>query len=47
MDNYINPFESLFKIWEMGLYPMLLFNGDYVIIAIDPKSKEPFCIIKN
>ncbi len=37
-----NPFASLFSIWELGLYPMLLFNGNYVLIAIDGGTGDDF-----
>lgn len=31
----LNPFEPLVSLWELGLYPMLLFDGNYVLIEID------------
>lgn len=37
-----NPFESLFAVWELGLYPMLLYNGNYVLVAIDSSVGNKF-----
>ncbi len=45
LDDQENPFEPLFSIWELGLYPMLLYNGNYVLVAIDTSAEGPFNIV--
>lgn len=40
-----DPYAPLAAIWELGLYPMLLHNHDYLLIVIDESYQGPFKVI--
>lgn len=40
----VNPFESLWNVWKMGLYPMLLHNNDYLLVELDSTNTTEFQI---
>jgi len=47
LEDKANPFASLFNIWELGFYPMLLFDGSYALISINEKHAGTFTLLER